>query len=176
MKKTALAVILGAAVASGCTVRVADMTVGSTKNYNLNSAQFTKGPRVTGEDMVPVILFPMGVPNLKTAMDKAIETDRCAVGLSDVVISQLNRAFIVGAIGARVEGNLIIDAAQPGCAGRFQASAAPASVAVPLAASQQAVGGSAGGASREQLLYELSRTPGLTYEEYQRRYKLIMGQ
>ena len=120
MKKTALAVILGAVVASGCTVRVADMTVGSTKNYNLNSAQFVKGPRVTGEDKYPVILFPLGVPNMKTAMDNAIEKDKCAVGLSDVVISQLNHAFIVGTIGARVEGNLIIDASQPGCTGRYR--------------------------------------------------------
>lgn len=176
MKKTALAVLLGAVVASGCTVRVADMTVGSTKNYNLNSAQFVKGPRVTGEDSVPVILFPLGVPNLKTAMDKAIEKDKCAVGLSDVVISQLNHSFIVGTIGARVEGSLIIDASQPGCTNRIQGARAPEAVMpAPLASSLQTVGGGAGGLSREQQLNDLTRTPGLSYEEYQRRYKIIMG-
>jgi len=31
-------------------------------------------------------------------------------------------------------------------------------------------------ASKEQQLDELSRTPGLSYEEYQRRYRVIMGQ
>ncbi|MOA33810.1 hypothetical protein D3C78_1551390 [compost metagenome] len=108
-------------------------------------------------------------------MDKAIEKDKCAVGLSDVVISNRNHSFFFGYYGIRVEGDLIIDAAQPGCAGRFQARAAQAPAAVPMAASQQAVGGGAGGASREQLLDELSRTPGLTYEEYQRRYNIIMG-
>ncbi len=32
------------------------------------------------------------------------------------------------------------------------------------------------GASKEQQLQELQNTPGLSYEEYQRRYQLIMGQ
>lgn len=118
MKKAALVVILGAIVASGCTVRVADMTVGSTKNYNINAAKFVKGKRVTGEDTYPVILFPLGIPNVKTAMDNAIEQDKCAVGLSDVVVSQLNHSFLVGKIGYRIEGDLIIDASQPGCGGR----------------------------------------------------------
>lgn len=120
MKKFALAAILGAVFVSGCTVRVADMTVGSTKNYNLNSSKFVKGARVVGEDKYPVILFPLGIPNLKTAMDNAIEKDKCAVGLSDVVISHLNHSFLVGAVGVRAEGNLIIDASQPGCESRYR--------------------------------------------------------
>lgn len=65
-----------------------------------------------------MILFPTGIPNMKTAIDKAIEKDKCAVGLSDLVISQLNHSFIIGSIGIRAEGNLIIDASQPGCTGR----------------------------------------------------------
>lgn len=72
MKKV-VAIALGALLLSGCTVRVADMTVGSTKNYNLNSAQFVKGARVIGEDTAPVFIFPLGIPNVKTAMDRAIE-------------------------------------------------------------------------------------------------------
>lgn len=118
MKKAVLAMILGSLAVSGCTVRVADMTVGSTKNYNINAAKFLKGKRVTGEDTYPVILFPLGIPNVKTAMDNAIEQDKCAVGLSDVVVSQLNHSFLVGKIGYRIEGDLIIDTTQPGCGGR----------------------------------------------------------
>lgn len=114
MKKV-LAVALGALLLSGCTVRVADMTVGSTKNYNLNAGKFEKGARVTGEDKAPIVIFPLGIPNVKTAMDRAIEKDKCAVGLSDVVISQLNHAFIFGTFGFRVEGNLIIDKTMAGC-------------------------------------------------------------
>lgn len=96
-------------------VAIQDMTVASTKNYNLNSNQFVKGERVKGEDKVPVVLFPLGIPNFKTAIDRAIEKDSCAVALSDVVITQLNQAFLVGQIGYRVEGTQIIDRSQPAC-------------------------------------------------------------
>jgi hypothetical protein len=115
MKKAVLAVITAAAIVSGCTVRVADMTVASTKNYNLNSSKFVKGARVIGEDNYPVIIFPTGIPNMKTAMDHAIQKDECAVGLTDVVMSQLNHSFLFGMIGFRVEGDLIIDTSRPGC-------------------------------------------------------------
>ncbi len=114
MKKL-LAVALGALLLTGCTVRVADMTVASTKNYNLNSAKFVKGQRVIGEDKVGVVLVPLGIPNVKTAMDRAIEKNRCAVALSDVVVSQLNHAFFFGTIGYRIEGTEVIDRSQPGC-------------------------------------------------------------
>ncbi|CAN7415645.1 hypothetical protein [Pseudomonas sp. GL-B-26] len=118
MKKAAIAILLSTVIASGCTIRVADMTVASTKNFNLNSSKFIKGSRVTGEDYVPVILFPIGLPNLKTAMDEAIQQDKCAVGLTDVVMTSLNRSFLFGAIGYRVEGDLVIDTARPGCVNR----------------------------------------------------------
>ena len=107
--------ILTSVIFSGCSMRIADMTVASTKNYNLNSNQFVKGERVDGEDKVPVVLIPLGVPNFKTAVDRAIEKDRCAVALSDVVITQLNHAFLIGQIGYRVEGTQVIDRSQPEC-------------------------------------------------------------
>ncbi|WP_226052648.1 hypothetical protein [Dickeya chrysanthemi] len=114
MKKM-LAVMLGLLLLSGCTIRVADLTVASTKNYNLNSAKFFKGKRVSAEDSYPVVIFPLGIPNVKTAADRAIEKDRCAVGLTDVVVNQLNHSFLFGKIGLQVEGTLIIDRSQPGC-------------------------------------------------------------
>ena len=118
MKKAILAVLLGAVFVSGCTVRVADMTVASTKNHNLNSSKFIKGDRVIGEDNYPVIIFPLGFPNIKTAMDNAIQKNRCAVGLTDVVMSSVNHSFLFGMIGYRVEGDLIIDESQPGCSSK----------------------------------------------------------
>ncbi|MEE3661352.1 hypothetical protein V2I52_05320 [Brenneria sp. g21c3] len=114
MKKI-LAVVLGTFLLSGCSIRVADLTVGSTKNYNINGNKFLTGQRVMAEDSYPVIIFPMGIPNMKTAIDKAIEKDQCAVGLSNVVITQLNHSFLIGKIGVRAEGNLIIDRSLPGC-------------------------------------------------------------
>ena len=116
MKKfLALATVAAMLFSTGCAVRIADMTVASTKNYNINSNQFIKGQRVIGEDKVPVILFPLGMPNFKTAIDRAIEKNPCSVALSDVVITQLNQAFLVGQVGYRVEGTQIIDLSQPNC-------------------------------------------------------------
>ncbi|MFU0930910.1 hypothetical protein ACM26E_08815 [Kluyvera cryocrescens] len=114
MKKV-VALALGALLLSGCSARVADMTVASTKNYNLNSNQFVKGGRVVGEDSAPVVIFPLGIPNVKTAMDKAIEKHRCAVALSDVVVTQYNYSFLFGKFGYIIEGNQVIDRSQPGC-------------------------------------------------------------
>jgi len=96
VKKILAGIALGSLMLSGCAVRVADLTVASTKNYNLNSNQFVKGERVTADDSVPVVLFPLGIPNMKTAMDKAIEKNKCSVALTDVVITSLNYAFLVG--------------------------------------------------------------------------------
>lgn len=101
---------------SGCTVRMADMTVGSTKNFDLNNGNLTIGERVIAEDTYPVFIFPLGIPSMETAIDKAIENDKCAVGLSNLVITQLNHSFLLGSVGIRAEGNLIIDKNQPGCA------------------------------------------------------------
>jgi len=115
VKKILVCVALGALMLSGCAVRVADLTVASTKNYNLNSNQFVKGERVTADDSVPVVLFPLGIPNMKTAMDKAIEKNKCSVALTDVVITSLNYAFLVGKIGYRVEGTQVIDTSQTNC-------------------------------------------------------------
>lgn len=114
MKKIAT-VVFAALILSGCSARVADMTVASTKNYNLNSNKFVKGARVIGEDSAPVFIFPLGVPNVKTAMDRAIEKNRCAVALSDVVVTQYNHSFLFGKFGYTIEGTQVIDRSQPGC-------------------------------------------------------------
>ena len=100
---------------SGCSARVADLTVASTKNYNLNSNKFVKGTRVKAEDSAPVVFFPLGIPNVKTAIDRAIEKNRCSVALSDVVVTQFNYSFLFGKFGFIVEGNEVLDRGQPGC-------------------------------------------------------------
>jgi len=61
---------------TGCTVRVADLTLVSTKNIDLSNAHLDarRGVRVTGSDCVFWILglIPLGVPNLETAIDDAL--------------------------------------------------------------------------------------------------------
>lgn len=82
--------IIGLAILmiTGCSTRVADLTVVSTKNFNMNSGNLTVGARVEGQSNIPVFIFPLGTPNLKEAVDRAIEKDKCAVGLSNAVIYQ----------------------------------------------------------------------------------------
>ena len=103
-------------ILSGCTQRIGDFTVASTKNMDLNNSDIFIADRVEGNDTKPIILFPLGIPSMKEATDQAIEKDRCAVGLSDVTITSGFFSFFVGAVWYDVEGNLIIDKAQPGCA------------------------------------------------------------
>jgi len=116
MKKGIItAAIVSALILTGCSQRIADLTVASTKNFNLNSGQLVKGKRVTGVDTKAVILFPLGVPSVKEAADNAIEQDTCAVGLSDVAVDSEFFAFLVGYMKYKVEGDLILDKSRPGC-------------------------------------------------------------
>lgn len=167
-----LALTLMSAVAaltiSGCSTRIADLTVASTKNININSTALSTGKRADGKDSVAVVLFPIGTPSLETAIDRAIEQDRCAVGLSNVVINNEFFVFLVGYAEINVTGNLIIDSSQPGCSG----AAAPLSYA-PVRAVAPAASPSSD--SRSQQIKQLQRQ-NLPYEEYQRRYKEIVGE
>lgn len=99
----AVSLLLSACV----THRVGDFTVLSTKNINLNSTKLSIGPRVEGKDsssFSPVYM--------KNAVDKAIETDRCAVALSDAVIDLKQAVFSASFIA---KGNIIYDKSMPGC-------------------------------------------------------------
>lgn len=89
-------------------MRMADLTLVSSKNYNINSNNFARGERVSGTDR-PDGIFMAFQPNLKTAIDRTIEKHRCAVALSDVVISVNRGAYLV-------EGTLILDRNLDGCA------------------------------------------------------------
>ena len=117
MKNILLAVLLPTLLLTGCSNRIADFTVTSTKNVNLNSTGLVIGDRTTGEDGAAIILIvPTGIPNMKEAVDNAIETDRCSVGLSNVVISKFDAWFVLGGYTAyQVEGNHIIDTKLTGC-------------------------------------------------------------
>lgn len=57
-------------------------------------------------------------------------------------------------------------------AGRAEELSRPLATAQPSPTQPSAVSS----ANKEQQLEELSRTPGLSYEEYQRRYRIIMAQ
>lgn len=74
---------------SGCSQRLGDFTVLSTKNVDLSnfSTQTETGTdRVKGEDVSHIIIiFPNKIPNLKEAIDVAIEENNSYM-LSEAVI------------------------------------------------------------------------------------------
>ena len=102
-------------IASGCTTiqRITDFTVISTKNIDLSRmGEYTRGKdRVTGEDKIMIIIFPMGsYPTVKEAIDIAVESVPGCVGLVDGVVSSKRFWFIIGAEFSYIaEGTPLID-------------------------------------------------------------------
>lgn len=89
MKKLILLAAAAGLVASSCTQRIVDFTIISTKNIDMTkSSNFQKGKvRTEGSDKVHIIIFiPTGTPNIKTAVDKAIEKIPGCVALLDGVV------------------------------------------------------------------------------------------
>ena len=98
--------ILVAAI-SGCTTRVTDFTVISTKNQQATTG-FVMGQRASGEDCVPVIFVPIGTPNLKAAIDHTIENAGAGFdALVDGVVLYHNNSFVFGSICYEVQGTPI---------------------------------------------------------------------
>lgn len=112
IKQLLVVLCLGLFVTS-CTTRLTDFTVLSSKNVDLSQmGKYERGKdRVEGEDIAHIILFiPTGMPNLKEAIDRAIEATPGCVALADGVVS--SRAFwflVYGQNAYIVEGSPIID-------------------------------------------------------------------
>ncbi|WPC75519.1 hypothetical protein [Vibrio porteresiae] len=116
MKKTMLlGAVLSSLLLTGCAQRVVDFTLASTKNVDLNNGKFIKGQRVQGTDTRPIILVPIGRPEIKEATDEAIEKDHCAVALTNVTADFSSFSLLFGYNRFTVEGDLIIDKNKPGC-------------------------------------------------------------
>lgn len=68
----------------GCTTRIGDMTMISTKNVDVSGVK--QGDRQTGEDCANSVLFiPLGVPDVKNAMDRALEKGKGDILIDGVV-------------------------------------------------------------------------------------------
>jgi hypothetical protein len=103
-----------ALILSGCSQRMVDFTIISSKNIDLSrGADFKRSTnRVKGEDRKRIIIFiPTGEPNAKEAMDKAIESVPGAVGLVDGVLTRhfWYIPYIYGEVWFDVEGTPLID-------------------------------------------------------------------
>jgi len=102
---------LCAVVLAGCaqTTRIGDFTIISSKNIDLSKgANFKRGTnRVIGKDLIHGGGFRgPAAPNMKTAIDRAIESVPGTVALVDGVISQVMGSF---SFGYMVEGTPLID-------------------------------------------------------------------
>lgn len=107
-------VLIATFLLTGCTQRVTDFTVISTKNVDLNSKSLKRGAeRVRGEDPIyMVLIIPIGIKtDLKQAIDNAIEKVPGAVALVDGVVSFSNFyiPFIFGRTTYIVVGTPLID-------------------------------------------------------------------
>lgn len=172
MLKKTLAVLLAITALQGCANRLGDLSIASTKNINLKSQvhQVDTSRRVSGEDRIHIIFFvPTSTyPNLEEAIDNAMKAAPGSVALSDVTIK---RGFwylplIYGQEYVEVEGNPV-----------FEVETKPSAPSANALPERQGGGAEAMGKTQWQSLQlqQLQGEKGLSYEEYQRRYKIIMG-
>lgn len=76
---TALVGIASVSFMAGCTQRFGDFTLISTRNVDLSNAvvDVRTGQRVTEEDCaLTLLIFPLGRPDLETAVDSALQSGR----------------------------------------------------------------------------------------------------
>lgn len=108
--------LIATAIVAGCTSRVTDFTIISTKNFDLSRAsEFQRADvRAEGVDTKHIIVFiPTGVPNAKEAIDRAIEQVPGGVALLDGVLSvhHFYIPFLYGQSSYIVRGTVLIDPA-----------------------------------------------------------------
>jgi len=76
---------LSVAILAGCSTRIGDFTLISTKNVDIGG-KFKKVDRYSAEDSKAMILsIPLGIPSLKTAVDRCIEKGK-GYFLTDAVL------------------------------------------------------------------------------------------
>ncbi|MGQ1785384.1 MULTISPECIES: hypothetical protein [unclassified Saccharicrinis] len=112
MKKNLVVLFVAMFALTSCTQRLVDFTIISTKNVDLSKgASFERGKaRVEGSDKAYIIIFiPTGIPNMKEAIDRAIESVPGCVALLDGVLYSKFFYFIVGETKYVVEGTPLID-------------------------------------------------------------------
>ncbi len=94
---------------TGCSRRLIDYTVISSKNVRLDLPDGASGPRAEGKHSCPIIIFiPVCRANVKEATDRAIESAGSQYdALIDGVVSSYFYYFIFGVSGVKVEGTPI---------------------------------------------------------------------
>jgi len=119
MKKHCVLLGLLLLLATGCSQRMVDYTVISTRNIDWSRANsLTRGKsRVFGKDTIHIIFFiPTGVPNMEEAIDRAIDKVPGCVALVDGVLYHKNFyiPLLYGQSWYVIEGSPLIDPALAG--------------------------------------------------------------
>ena len=103
MKKMLLIALLATFVLSSCTMRLADLTIASTKNVNIGEKYVKIGP-CEGDDHIIIVVFPLGITNIENAIDECLANTGGDL-LTNVVMEHYSAAFIVGMAGYQVRGD-----------------------------------------------------------------------
>jgi hypothetical protein len=109
-----LLVIAVSVFLTGCTYRVGDLTLLSTKNIDLSNAKLNaaEGQRFKGQNCVPVVFVPLGLPSLQEATDEALEKGNGNV-MVDQVTTVTSGGFIFGVSCIESEGTVLNIASAP---------------------------------------------------------------
>lgn len=95
----------GLLVLDGCSLRLGDFTVLSTKNVDVSGVK--QGDRYSGEHCINTVLgFPLGEINWKTAMDQALEKGKGDVMIDAVVTSKYWSVIVYGQTCVIMEGTV----------------------------------------------------------------------
>lgn len=102
------------ALCTGCTNRLTDFTLISSKNIDVAAlGKATRGSqRVSGKDVGQIVLFfPVSAPNIKNAMDKSLQQYPGSVALVDGVVYQQSWYIpcIYGQTNYIVEGTPLLE-------------------------------------------------------------------
>lgn len=113
MPRTRIPVALAAAavILSGCSQRIGDFTLISTKNVDIGGKYRKLEQRYTGEDVKMTILtIPIGVPDLKQAVDNCIEAGKGELLSNAVVESSFWTVILYGEMKYVVKGDVWVRA------------------------------------------------------------------
>ncbi len=98
-------------ITGGCTRRLGDFTLLSTKNINLTNFSTEKAekcPPVRGVDSRPIVILPGPPPNLKEAVDRALESGNAHMLTNAVIYYRYWYVpYICGEMTFEVKGNAV---------------------------------------------------------------------
>lgn len=111
VKGSGLILIICMGLLSGCSARICDFTMVSTKSVTLDKVDIESLPQTTGVEGKTskwVVLFiPLGLPHLEDAVDDALDNGKGDLLLDGVVYGGGWSALLVGQNTIKVKGSVV---------------------------------------------------------------------